>query len=223
MITSVNIATMPSRLEQLKKTVASLYDQADIIRIYLNGFKKVPKLPNPLNKITYTQGEDLTDNGKFYFLKEQAKDEYYLTCDDDIIYGEGYVKRTTDLIDKYDCIITYHGRILKEGCETYYGCHEAFVFHETILNNMWIDVAGTGVCGFKTSYFKPEIWNSKYKKMSDIVFSLEAKKQGKKIMLAAHEQNWLKVQLVEDSIFNSRGDQSNQVKLIKELLLLTNK
>jgi len=218
MITSINIATQPSRVEQLKKTVASLYDQVDIIRIYLNGFKKIPKLPNPDNKITYTQGEDLTDNGKFYFLKEQAKDEYYLTCDDDIIYPSNYVSVLRDTIDKFDCIVTYHGRILKEGCETYYGCHEAFVFHETILNNMWIDCAGTGVCGFKTSYFKPKIWNSEYKKMSDIVFSLEARKQDKKIMLASHVQNWMKVQVVEDSIFQSRGDQTNQVKLIKELL-----
>ena len=83
---------------------------------------------------------------------------------------------------------------------------------------MWIDVAGTGVCGFHTSYFKPEIWNSPYKKMSDIIFSLEARKQNKKIILAKHEQNWLKAQWVDDSIFNSRGDQSEQVKLIKELL-----
>jgi hypothetical protein len=217
---SINIATQPSRLEQLKRTVESLYNQADVIRIYLNGFKKIPKLPNPDGKITYTQGEDLTDNGKFYFLKEQAKDEYYFTCDDDIIYPSDYIEKTKELIDKFNCIVTYHGRILKEGCETYYGCHEEFRFHETILNNMWIDVAGTGVCGFHTSYFKPKIWNTQHNRMSDIVFSLEARKQNKKIMLASHSQNWMRAQVVDSSIFSDRGNQEEQVMLIKELLLL---
>ena len=107
---SVNIATQPSRVEQLKKTVESLYNQVDVIRIYCNNFKEMPDL-GLYDKIHYIGGSDLTDNGKFYPLKNISQDEYYLTCDDDIIYPPDYVEEMIKLIDFHECIITYHGRI----------------------------------------------------------------------------------------------------------------
>ena len=79
-----NIATMPSRIDQLRLTLDSLRPQFDEIRIYLNEFTYVPSF---VKEFTYFQGgENLTDNGKFYGLKDLKEDEYYFTLDDDIIY-----------------------------------------------------------------------------------------------------------------------------------------
>jgi hypothetical protein len=56
-----------------------------------------------------------------------------------------------------------------------------------------IDVCGTGVTAFHTSYFFPKgLHEAEDKMMSDLVFSLEAAKQGKKIMVIEHSEGWLK-------------------------------
>jgi hypothetical protein len=197
MVTSVNIATQEHRLDTLKLTVESLYNQVDIIRIYLNDFKEIPKLPNPDNKITYTQGKDLTDNAKFYFLNYQAQNEYYFTVDDDLIFSEDYIKHTIDKIDRYNCIVTYHGRILQGLKKEYYRDHIAFLCLDTVeiegSEAIKVDVCGTGVTAFNTNYFHPkDLHLSEVKKMSDLVFSLEAASQGKTIGLFEHGKGWIK-------------------------------
>jgi hypothetical protein len=56
-----------------------------------------------------------------------------------------------------------------------------------------IHVAGTGVTGFRTDYFNPtNIWKCKDQKMSDLVFSFEAAKQRKKIVVLPHAKGYLK-------------------------------
>lgn len=199
---SANIATTGTRPEQLKKTIESLKHQVDIIRVYDNSI-------NP----------DLADNAKFYSLKDLTEHEYYLTCDDDLIYPPNYVKHMIESIKKYQTIITYHGRILKDR-QTYYGAdHTQFRFNQECKRRYLLDVAGTGVTGFDTNYFKPIIHNSKYKRMSDLVFSLEAKRQNKLITLPEHRGNWIKDQVVESSIYKteSKGEQKQQIELMKQI------
>lgn len=84
--------------------------------------------------------------------------------------------------------------------------------------DMFVDICGTGVCGFSTRYFNPtEIYKSEYKRMSDLVFSLEAKRQGKKIICASRKQNWLIQQEVNGGIMQSFGNtkQEQQIELAK--------
>ena len=198
MITSFNIATQPHRVETLKRTVESIYNQVDVIRVYLNGFDKIPNIDNPDSKIVYAQGKDLTDNGKFYFLNYQArKGEYYFSADDDLIYPPDYVTKTIDFIDRYECIATYHGRILQGKGKHYYRDHDAYLcldgvtFEDT--EAIKVDVCGTGVTAFNTNYFHPkDIHLATVQKMSDLVFSLEAASQGKTIGLFEHNKNWIK-------------------------------
>jgi hypothetical protein len=56
-----------------------------------------------------------------------------------------------------------------------------------------IDVAGTGVTAFRTDYFNPvDLWKSKDKRMSDLIFSLEAARSQKEITILQHKRGWLK-------------------------------
>jgi hypothetical protein len=175
----VGIATTDERTSQLKKTINSLYNQVDKICVYNNSKNKI----------------DYTDNGKFYILKQYTEPIYYFSCDDDIIYPSNYIKHTIEQIEKYKCIVTYHGRILKGLDLNYYIGHKVFNCKYTTLKDERIDVCGTGVTAFRTDYFNPiEIYKSEYKRMSDLVFSLEAINQGKNIMQLKHNQNWLIVQ-----------------------------
>lgn len=200
----VSIAHKNERPVQLAKTIESLKNQCDELYIYDN-----------------TQRTDYTDNSKFYHLHELSSPVYYLCADSDIIYPPDYVQHTIELIDLFRCVITYHGRILKRPVESYYRRNEVFDFRADQTKDYWVDVAGTGVCGFRTDDFNPvDIYKSPYKCMSDLVFSLEAKRQGKRIICAARKQNWLIQQEVEGGIMKTFAgkNETQQIELAKLIL-----
>lgn len=206
MITVIGMATFPGREPYLKKALESLKGQADNIRIYDNGI----------------MSPDLTDNGKFYFLKEYSESVYYLSCDDDIEYPPTYVRDMVEAIDRLGTIVTHHGRDLLSIDRNYYKGHRAY--RCTAANDIEkvIDVAGTGVTGFRTDYFNPvNIWRAKEKRMSDLVFSLEAAKQGKKITVLTHPHGYIRTFSIPQSQtihgIESRRAQTKQIQLANEI------
>jgi len=172
----VGIATTGTRHESLVKTYASLKEQVDTIWVYDNSQESI----------------DYTDNGKFYFLDEYEEPVYYFSCDDDIIYPPNYIEKTIEAIEEHKCIVSYHGRILRGLGLSYYTKHTALSCLQSFVQTKEIDVVGTGVTAFRTDYFFPtDIYKAKDKCMSDLVFSLEATKQGKKLMHIGHLSGWI--------------------------------
>ena len=211
MLKIIGIATKGDRPEQLSRTLESLKNQADRIYVWDNS-------------------EDgwynFTDNGKFKFLDLFDAPIYYLSCDDDILYPKDYVTRTVEEIEKHQCIISWHGRVFNPDIKKYYesGHREMRYFQENI-DNYRLDCCGTGVTGFRTDYFNPnDIYRSKYKRMSDLVFSLEAWEQGKKMVTPEKKHLWIKPQEVKNSIFGSesKGEQTQQIELMNKILKCKN-
>jgi len=205
----IGIATYKGREETLKKTIKSLAKQCDHLRIYDNEEREI----------------NLTDNGKFFFLKEYDEPIYYFSCDDDIIYPPTYVNDMIQAIEKFGTIVSHHGRVLiREQTKYYNGQHKTINFKSKNNNVMKLDVAGTGVTAFHTNYFNPvNIWESEYKKMSDLVFSLEAKKRGKLITSLNHSDKYFTAQTIEkqNTIFgSSQNNDIEQVKLVDLILNL---
>jgi len=209
MIISANIATRGNRPEQLKKTIAGLMDQCDKVRVYNNATAPV----------------DYADNAKFYWLQFLSEPEYYLCCDDDLIFEPNYVEKLKYWIDMYKSIISFHGRILKDPVTSYYGNkHRVYDFRAGQMASHNVHVVGTGVMGFRTDYFCPtELYKSPDKRMSDLVFSLEAIKNKKTLICAEHEAQWIIQQPVEDSIqkTESAGKQTRQIEIANEILRLS--
>ena len=177
----IGIATTGDRDEYLEKTLESLRNQdteLDVsIRVYDNS---------------HVFCEDYTDNAKFYFLAQETKPVYYFSCDDDIIYPSDYVSKTVKAIEEHQCIVSYHGRILRGLDVSYYHGHTALACKHNFPQTLELDVVGTGVTAWKTSFFNPvDIYKAEDKCMSDLVFSLEATKQGKKIMHIGHPAKWI--------------------------------
>ncbi len=198
---TANIATYKPRIENgsLKKAVESLIGQVDCVRVYCNGIseQECAALFNQIGCsyvyiIDPVKG-DLTDNGKFYSLENITEPEIYLTCDDDLIYPPDYVKRVVEAIERYKCIVSFHGRQLLGTGMNYYTDHRAFLALLGVISDVKGDVVGTGVCGFDTRYFHPKgLAFSPDQKMSDLIFSLEAAKQGKQLGIISHAPNWIK-------------------------------
>lgn len=181
------IATQNKRKDTLKMTVESLQDQVDQIIIYNND-----------EELT-----DYTDNAKFYWLYQLPTPSYIFLCDDDLIYPSNYIEKSIIFIERYGCIISWHGRVLQGLGKHYYRDHLMFPCLDTVLFEdgevIKIDVCGTGVTCFRNDYFNPtDIYKADEKRMADLVFSLQASKEGKTIGLPEHEKGWIKDALPED-------------------------
>lgn len=197
---SANLATYKPRIENgsLKRAVESLINQVDVVRVFANECDSqnayLLELQRVYDIVAIVQGErNLTDNGKFYFLDHITEPEIYLTCDDDLIYPPDYVERMVEAIERYKCIVSFHGRQLLGTGIDYYTGHKSFHCLHGVIHDEMVDVVGTGVCGFDTRYFHPKgLAFSPDQKMSDLIFSLEAAKQGKQMGVLSHAPEWIK-------------------------------
>lgn len=173
----VGMATTNERATFAETAVESLVHQADEIIVFNNS----------------NQDNDYTDNAKFYALTLFNEPVYYFSCDDDIFYPADYVSTMIEAIERTGTIVTHHGRQLLGLDKNYYRGHKGFRCLDENNTEQLIDVAGTGVTAFRTDYFNPtEIYKATDKRMSDLVFSLEAAKQGKQITILKHTKGWLK-------------------------------
>jgi hypothetical protein len=201
----VGMATFKGREEVIKRTIDSLLPQVDDIHIYNNELEPI----------------DLTDNGKFRALQLYSKPIYFLSCDDDLIYPRDYVQRAIESVEKHECIISFHGRKLLGLDRSYYRAHKAYACLHSFHQTCEIDVPGTGVTCFSTSYFNPiELYKSEDKRMSDLVFGLEAAKQGKKIMHIGHEGKWIRQQdiPIEQTIYGMENKKAHrQMEIANEI------
>jgi hypothetical protein len=173
----VGMATTNKRARFAETAVESLVHQADEIIVYNNS----------------NEANDYTDNAKFHALTLFNEPVYYFSCDDDILYPSDYVSTMVEAIERTGTIVTHHGRELLGKDRNYYREHKGFRCFDKNNTEQIIDVAGTGVTAFRTDYFNPtEIYKATDKRMSDLVFSLEAAQQSKQITILKHTKNWLK-------------------------------
>ena len=209
----IGMATMKGRERNVVQAVESLMNNSvrpDDIVVYDNAIEPI----------------DLTDNGKFFGLELYNEPVYYFSCDDDLIYPVDYIERTIECIEKHGCIVTYHGRKLKGLGLNYYRGHNGYRCLDTVPKDFELDVCGTGVTAFSTSYFNPKgIHRAEDKKMSDLVFSLEAAKHGKKIMHLAHKGGWIQYQPIpiEKTIYGMEVNKcERQNQLADEIFTIKN-
>ena len=228
---SANLATFPARRDILPKMIASVYDQFDIVRVFLNQWEGLP-IPECLKnkcKIQYYQedGMNLTDNGKFYFIPEKGySPEIYFTLDDDLIYPKDYVKVTLENLNKHPgSIISYHGRKLKGTGLRYYRDHKAYRCLGAVHEDTPVDVPGSGVAAFDTRYFCPDnIWNSPNLLMSDLILAQAAAEERIPVWCCKHEQGWIGYLNPVNTIWDNHSGKHTPVqnKIADEIFKLRN-
>lgn len=208
-----NMATMPSRIESLRDTVASILPQADKLNIYLNDFDKVPdflkhqKINAMLSKDYYN---DLGDVGKFLFLENIPEDAWIFTVDDKFQYPGNYAAYLISKLEKYgrQIITSLHGRNFWTDrpsnsyyfdCENFYGCLQ----HHP--EDKWVHEIGTGVMACHSSLLKKYGCNLDiYKRinMTDIYFSMWAQQHKIPMLVAGHNKGYLKIILKHDDRYS---------------------
>lgn len=218
-MTVAGIATIPSRIEQVKKTIESLLPQVDLIQVALNNFTASP-----------TELIELKEKyGKIFFIRAQGADEQkfiqvegniYLSCDDDLIYPPDYVSVIESKLEEYpDSIITFHGRNFNHfPIQSYYkSAGRKFRCLDKVSSDVQVQVGGTGCMAFKPDKFSVTLNDFPTKYMADVHLAVKAMKEGKKIMCIAHESGWIKYQPVSETIYDRfRDDDVEQTHRINE-------
>jgi hypothetical protein len=183
--------TFPRR-EQTLIMLDSIKDQFDVVRCYFNNVDKRPDFLPDFVQVVVNPDLDLTDLGKFYFL-DPLIEEYYFTGDDDIQYPSTYADDMVQAIEQHKCVVSHHGRVLKEKGVNYYLSHKTHRCLNLEEHTKILDVCGSGVTAFKTTDFCPYwITYSQDRKMSDLTFSLECAKHEIKIVGLPHSHGYIK-------------------------------
>ncbi len=185
------MAAIPRRIYALEKTIDSLIDQADYLKIYLNQFKHVPEfLKN--DKIELIFGDNSRKGSTKFFWADKVQG-YILTVDDDLIYPSDYVEVMCTAIDKHKCLVGAHGNILKPGkIDRYYQDRTVLDARKEVKEDTFVDILGTGTIGFHTDDIKMSMADMDLPDMEDIaIFKLSYNHSYTKVIVA-HPEGWFR-------------------------------
>ena len=222
---TAQIASIPDRVKLLERTVESLKDQVDFIKVYLNNYNKVPDFLNRSWRITCKLMDNSTgDAAKFHGVENI--EGYLFTCDDDLIYPPDYVKYMIEKSVDHNCIVSLHGRVLHERPIGSYYRDKIIGYHclKTIKGDWQVDSGGTGVMCMHQDHIKA--MNLKYSdfelsNMADVWVAVKAWDKVQ-IVVVEHEEGWLKVQqtIPDTTIWEKHYmDDLPQTELINKYLI----
>lgn len=203
---TIQIATLPNRVDLLEKTVESLYNQVDTINIMLNGHEKVPECCKKPKINTVILDNSTGDAAKFYGI-ERLKGLVF-TCDDDLIYPKEYINHLENKLKeyKYKHILSCHGRTMnKKPVKSYHRDRkEAFRCLYDVNQDSFVDVAGTGCMAFHTDTVKVRYTDFQHPNMADIWMAKVCYEQQVKQLVIKHKEGWIKYMEPPNTIFDER-------------------
>lgn len=175
------LATIPTRHRTLESVVNSLLAQVDRLFVVLNGFVSVPDFLSR-ERITVIRSQDigdLRDNSKLFGLYCFMGDAHYVTCDDDIVYPDDYVKTLVDAIEKYGrkCVVGVHGAIYGAGSR-HFRDRLLLHFEEALEEDLPVNVLGTGTVAFHTSTYRPDYLRFRATGMVDLMVAEQLSTSG---------------------------------------------
>jgi GT2 family glycosyltransferase len=189
-----SLASIPSRINNLRRVVKSLEEQADVVRVYLNGYDSTPGFLKKSNIIVVRSQDhgDLGDAGKF-FWSENAKG-YQFTCDDDLIYPPGYIVHMIEAIERHGkkSVVGLHGIIMHPQIgNSYYRSRDTIHWRLPLRQDRPVHLLGTGALAYHASAICVRVEDFKKPNMADIWFGVLCQKQRVPAHVIAHPGHWL--------------------------------
>ncbi|KKL24797.1 hypothetical protein LCGC14_2411730 [marine sediment metagenome] len=215
---TVQIASLPARETTLEKTVSSLLPQVDRIFVALNGYAFIPEfLDNPKIEAVIMDNS-LGDAAKFYDVDKW--DGYFFTCDDDLIYPEGYIGYMISGIKRYHGVVSLHGKRYKNRPISSYrgGYTSIFRCLSSVQNDYSVDVGGTGVMAFHTDDLQLSIDDFLKPNMADLWLAKAAHRQGVGITVLAHPKKYIKHKKYNWRIWTHAGADTFQTEVLNLFL-----
>lgn len=190
----VGLASIPARVDSLKKVIEGMLPQVEGIGVYLNNYDEVPEfLKHPKIQIARSQDHgDVRDNGKFFFL-DKTSCAKYATIDDDIAYPSNYIERLLSLQEALGGTHAIGVHAVAYGRRVEKLLKGRYLWHFKAENDCLLpcNMVGTGTLLFDQRYFKLAYSEIGTPGMADVWFAVAAKKRGFTLWVAPRAQNWL--------------------------------
>lgn len=184
-------ASLPQRVNILKKAVASILPQVDKMQVVLNNFNYNPEfLHHP--KISILHSNNIYEDGSRFIDIDKAPEGYVIVFDDDIIYPPNYVQT---LIKQWEpnTMVTPMGKILRpRPIKNYYkDIALSLRTFDDVSQKYVVDVPGA--CGI--------LWHNKEIKVSindfpipngDVCLAKFCKDNRVYPLVIPHKSDWLK-------------------------------
>ena len=218
-----SLASIPSRKENLRLVVDSLLPQVDQLRVYLNGYDKVPDFLNRDRVLVARSQEhgDRGDAGKFFWC--EGATGYQLTCDDDLIYSDGYVLFMINAIERYarKAIVGLHGVILNSPPRnSYYDCRKLIMWSADSKKDQFVHLVGTGTLAYHSSAVNLLRSDFELPNMADIWLGLICQRDRIPVVCAAHRSDMLQLLKCEWTIYQRyRGKEQQQLDAVDRVPL----
>lgn len=216
---TVQIASIPSRIEHLELTVNSLINQCDLMFVALNNYEEVPKyLQNNRKIVSILMDNSLGDGAKFYDSAD--REGYILTCDDDLTYPEGYVGYMVDGVKRHGGIVTILGKQYKNRPINSFGHGYTHLF--SCLNRVHgdypVDVPGTGVMAWHSDTIKIDPFKFPRKNMADVWVAKLAYEQNVPITVLAHPKGYVRYKMHSWRIWAKDRDDAYATRVMNSFL-----
>lgn len=194
---TASLATIPGRVRALTQTIESLYDQVDLIQVYLNGFgRRIPRVLTKGSKIRVFRSREETfgdrgDAGKFYRTQEHRG--WRLVCDDDLVFPGDFMNVMIAKVESYErkCLVGTHGAILDETVEDYYRDRTVIDRHHSRPDDVFVHVLATNSMVFHSSTITLTDRDFPLPNMADIWLALKAQEQKVGLVVAAAPGDWI--------------------------------
>lgn len=213
------LASIPAREAALSKTVASLIDQVDALKIHLNGHASIPLFLNH-PKIEVVLGDNSRgDNSKFHWI--DSLNGYVFTCDDDLLYPPNYIQQMQRGIDAYRCLVGASGSSFK-GTGPLSSFLNGIAIHplqREIQADTNADIVGTGTLGFHTEDLRLKFSDFVDFNMADISLLRIARRDKIPRKVIRHPDKWIVRSTNDHGIYEQNlADDSLETRKVNDIL-----
>jgi len=215
----IGIASIPARESSIRGVVDSVREQVDEVFIALNGYQSIPKsLLNLCNVKCELMDNSLGDAAKFYWAS--IPDSVYFAGDDDLLYPMGYVDYLISGIDKYNALVSLHGKTYVPPVTNFKRWSGNYRVLNTVSADVRVNVVGSGCCAFDTNRLKVDVSEFKLPNMADIWLSKIAAEQGVPIMVLKHNTGYVRYLPPPDgkTIWGNTKDYSPHVSVLRTFI-----
>ena len=187
------MATMPERLNTLNLVLDNLHPQVDVIELALNDFKRIPSILEKYPKVVPNLTTNEKGDANKYLNIGKYTNDYYFSCDDDIIYPKDYVETYIKAIDEKKSLITIHGSTIPpRKVKSYYKGRSMKAHCLNACEESVVHVPGSGVSGFHTSFLKLNYEKGfPVRNMADIFLGIQCQSQGVRCVSIKHSKGWI--------------------------------
>jgi hypothetical protein len=196
------LASIPQRAHFLPRVLASLRPQVERLHVYLNGWANVPECVRDLADeyiiAPANEGAERKlqwSNPSQSSSKDASDGFFYLSCDDDFVYGENYVEAMCAAVEQWQgrAIVTGHGRVYRAGATHFHHVvpQSVGLFYKRVSGGWWVNYGGTGVMAWDTREVTvPSAWPER--NILDAQLAVWAQRERVPMWLVPHDGKWIK-------------------------------